>query len=483
MKQEIDRYVQGLESAFFTRKMRPKFHFSSPAGWMNDPHAPVWYHGEYHLFFNYYPYDTQGIRPKCWGHAVTKDFTSYRLLPTAIAPDSEYDRDGCASGCAVVHDDKLYLIYTGRNYYRRPQEVQCIAYSGDGIHFMKEAKNPVVWPPNPSQKDFRDPFVYRKDSRWQMLLGGKQGKTPCLYRYESENLTEWSYDGIFATAGAGDGTVWECPSLHETDPAPILLLSPENIDGVIQKSLYFFGEKRADTFYPTGRREIDYGCDYYAAQFFQSPDGQTLVNAWMHKWDNDHLTRRDGWIGAMTTPRTFFWEPGGKIKGEFLNSLKNLRKNKSVLQNIKLGPSRNYPLAGEKTSFWMEIFLEWNHWQGTCFEIGLLTDGTEKSGLWIRFEKKLSRLIIENHTADHQQCHRLLPLEPGFWRQNLHMDILVDVSCVEFSVNEEIFVTDCVYPAQYDKGIHFCKSDRTPEAFQVVLYDMEPAQFSFQMEA
>ena len=133
MRKEIDKYVQNLQEAFFARKMRPKFHFSSPAGWMNDPHAPVWYRGEYHLFFNYYPYDIEGVRPKCWGHAVTKDFTSYRLLPTAIAPDTEHDRDGCASGCAVVHEDKLWLIYTGRNYYRRPREVQCAAWSEDGV--------------------------------------------------------------------------------------------------------------------------------------------------------------------------------------------------------------------------------------------------------------------------------------------------------------------------------------------------------------
>ena len=53
MQMEINRYVQGLQEEFFARKMRPKFHFSSPAGWMNDPHAPVWYRGEYHLFFNF----------------------------------------------------------------------------------------------------------------------------------------------------------------------------------------------------------------------------------------------------------------------------------------------------------------------------------------------------------------------------------------------------------------------------------------------
>lgn len=481
MRKEIDEYVQGLREEFLSRKMRPRFHFSSPAGWMNDPHAPIWYHGEYHLFFNYYPFDIEGVRPKCWGHAVTKDFTSYRLLPTAIAPDTEADRDGCASGCAVVHDGRLYLIYTGRNYYRRPREVQCVAYSEDGVHFKKAEENPVVLPQDYREADFRDPWVYKKDERWQMLLGGKSDGNPCIYRYESENLVNWSYSGIFAAAKEGQGTMWECPSLFGTNEKAILLASPEHIDGIRQKSLYFIGREIGGKFCQEERREIDYGCDYYAAQFFAAEDGNVLVNAWMNKWDNEHKTKAEGWIGSMTTPRTFSLEQDGKVRGEFLKSLKKLRKNQKILCGVMLEGGRKCPVGEGKTSFWMEIDLEWEAVQGNYFEMGFLADEAGESGLVIRFDKSQSSLMIENHTVSHEGHCRSVHMEPDFWTQGLRMDILVDVSCVEISLSGEIFITDCVYNDRTDTGFHYYKSDEKMKIKQVALYDMEPAEFLFDM--
>ena len=37
---------------------RPAFHVSPYVGWMNDPNGFSYYQGEYHLFYQYYPYDT-----------------------------------------------------------------------------------------------------------------------------------------------------------------------------------------------------------------------------------------------------------------------------------------------------------------------------------------------------------------------------------------------------------------------------------------
>lgn len=481
MRKEIDKYVQNLQEAFFARKMRPKFHFSSPAGWMNDPHAPVWYRGEYHLFFNYYPYDIEGVRPKCWGHAVTKDFTSYRLLPTAIAPDMIHDRDGCASGCAVVHEDRLYLLYTGRNYYRRPREVQCVAYSEDGIHFIKEKRNPVVLPQSREEMDFRDPWVYPKDHSWQMLLGGKKEGTPCLYQYESDNLVDWSYSGIFAKAKEGQGSMWECPSLFQTEEKTVLLTSPEHIDGIRQKSLYFLGREIAGNFYQEVKEEVDYGCDYYAAQFFSSQNGPMMVNAWMNKWDNEHKTKTEGWIGTMTTPRTFFLGQDGKVKGEFINSLKKLRKNEVHLSNISMESDRGFSFAGGKTSFWMKADLVWETMQGTYFEMRFLTGKAGSGGLTIRFEKNKNCITVENHTVNHEESRRCIPVQFDFWSQNLKMDILVDVSCVEILIANEIFITNCVYPDVESGVSHYCKTDDKMQIPQITLYDMNPAEFHFEM--
>ena len=40
------------------RDYRPKIHFSPEKGWMNDPNGMVYVDGEYHFFYQKYPYDT-----------------------------------------------------------------------------------------------------------------------------------------------------------------------------------------------------------------------------------------------------------------------------------------------------------------------------------------------------------------------------------------------------------------------------------------
>ena len=50
---------------------RPAFHVSPYVGWMNDPNGFSYYQGEYHLFYQYHPYDTHW-NSMHWGHVVVR---------------------------------------------------------------------------------------------------------------------------------------------------------------------------------------------------------------------------------------------------------------------------------------------------------------------------------------------------------------------------------------------------------------------------
>ena len=154
---------------------KPLYHFSPPCGWMNDPNGLVYFRGEYHVFYQFHPYSSQGGL-MYWGHAKSSNFTTWEHLPIALAPDAPYDKNGCWSGGAIVIEDVLYLIYTGHydeNGERR--QTQNIAFSRDGIHFEKYIGNPVIEaasaPMGVSKADFRDPFVWKKDGKYYCLLG------------------------------------------------------------------------------------------------------------------------------------------------------------------------------------------------------------------------------------------------------------------------------------------------------------------------
>lgn len=148
---------------------RPAFHITGNVGWINDPNGFSSFNGEYHLFYQYYPYKNVW-GPMHWGHAKTRDFVRWERLPAALAPDMEFDKDGCFSGSAVeTPDGKQLLMYTGVRQVIGPsgetedRQTQCVAF-GDGINYEKYAGNPVITgenvPEGGSIRDFRDPKLW-----------------------------------------------------------------------------------------------------------------------------------------------------------------------------------------------------------------------------------------------------------------------------------------------------------------------------------
>ena len=93
-------------------RTRLRFHLMPPVGWMNDPNGLCWYRGNYHVFYQYGPFDpTGGV--KHWGHWTSPDLIHWTQQPTAMYPDQPWDVHGVYSGSALVEDDALYLYYTG----------------------------------------------------------------------------------------------------------------------------------------------------------------------------------------------------------------------------------------------------------------------------------------------------------------------------------------------------------------------------------
>ena len=92
---------------------QPRYHLHPRSGWMNDPNGAIYYQGHYHLFYQHNPNGAFSAS-KHWAHVASRDVLRWEEWPVALAPEpGSYDKDGCLSGFAVVHNGTPMLVYTG----------------------------------------------------------------------------------------------------------------------------------------------------------------------------------------------------------------------------------------------------------------------------------------------------------------------------------------------------------------------------------
>ena len=305
-----------------------KYHFTPPQGWMNDPNGTIYVNDIYHLFYQYYPYDTVW-GPMHWGHAVTKDLVHWTHKNIALKPD---ELGYIFSGSCIYDEDKLVVMYTSHNPNTQEQQ-QCIAYSLDSESFVPYEHNPVI-----SNKvgdvdykvDFRDPKIFKND-----ILGGYSVALAVGRRiefYHTDNLLDWEKTGEFDPAENGFDGICECPDCFRLkvegreDYRWILSLSsildedkvglPLSERGYSNPRVmqYFVGEFDGRTFVDTERYEeplvLDYGTDNYAMVSFAGLEDVVMIG-WGEHWDyaaelpemTDRGDTASGHRGKMTLAR------------------------------------------------------------------------------------------------------------------------------------------------------------------------------------
>ena len=319
---------------------RPLFHLTPPSGWLNDPNGFSYYKGRYHLFFQYYPYDT-AWNDMHWGHAVSSDLLSWTCLPAALAPDEPYDADGCFSGSALtLPGGEHFLMYTGvvrekvgsRERYRQRQ---CLAV-GDGLDYRKYAGNPVLsekdLPSDADPYECRDPFLFRgNDGAYRCLLANadKTGRGRALL-YKTTDPFDWTEKeefqkdggmGRILTADASEPPLmWECPSLVRIGQDYVFLtgvmdLLPADHPAYRRRhTLYRIGryDEEKETFRVISEGLLDQGIDFYAPQVLTGPDGRVILTGWLQAGETTQTYRlpKAEWVGQLALPRELFIRDG-----------------------------------------------------------------------------------------------------------------------------------------------------------------------------
>lgn len=307
------------ESRKIPAEQKPEYHMSVPVGWLNDPNGLSMYKRDYHMFYQFNPYDTKWNTIH-WGHVKSKDLVRWEYLPAAMAPDSEFDSFGVFSGSAVEDKGRHILLYTGGVKETLPDgtetalSYQCIAI-GDGMEYEKVSDNPVITadmlPEGCSHEQFRDPKIWKEGDTYYAVLGNQYEDGGQAVLFSSENLSDWKFRTILDRSENKYGTMWECPDFFKIGETHVLMVSPQNMseeglefhDG--NGTVFLLGSYDKDTmqFQRKCAHAVDYGLNFYAPQTMETADGRRVMIAWMQLWE--YSLEEDGcrWLGMMTFPR------------------------------------------------------------------------------------------------------------------------------------------------------------------------------------
>ncbi|HVP21093.1 MAG TPA: glycoside hydrolase family 32 protein [Anaerolineaceae bacterium] len=442
---------------------RPAYHFLPEKNWMNDPNGLIQWKGQYHLFYQYNP-NGPFHGTIHWGHAASQDLVHWQRLPVALEPTpGGPDEGGIWSGCAVDNHGVPTLIYTGMD--PQGQQGVCLAASPDDLlHWEKHPANPVIPAPPPdlreqAQGQFRDPFVWREDGRWQMVIGSKiAGRGGAILRYRSDDLVHWDYLGILM---AGDeaqrkpfwtGAMWECPNFFKLDGQSVLLFSVQTDPGELLYPVYYVGEEVGSGFEPSGSSILVHGNSFYAPQVMCARDGRVLMWGWLKESRRPGAYRQAGWAGVMSLPLALSLLPGGKMRIEPVEELKSLRREHWHFEGLDLGPDFA-GLPGGLRGDCLEIEAVFEPGPSAEFGLGLLAspDGQEQNRLV--YDCARDSLVVErdqsslNPEVDREPCQAPLSLDAD---GALRLRVFLDRSVLEVFANQHTCLATRVYPTRLD---------------------------------
>lgn len=258
---------------------RQALHLEPPRGWLNDPNGFSFFHGLYHLFFQYSPDSADGSTPKGWGHWQSPDLLHWTFTGESLLPNTPWERNGAYSGCAVPCGEVLRLYYTGNVKHPGPYDYihagresnTLLAETSDGVHVgPKQRLMTSADYPADCTLHVRDPKVWREEDRWYMLLGARSLQDAGrVLLYRSADGLAWELARVLEPAPAF-GYMWECPDHFILDGRRWLSVSPQGLPhGETEnqnqyQSGWFALNGDLETGTLSGFTEWDKGFDFYA---------------------------------------------------------------------------------------------------------------------------------------------------------------------------------------------------------------------------
>ncbi len=439
--------IRDLYESIRTSVYRQRYHIQPVTGLSSDPNGFVYHQGVWHLYYQWCPWGAvHGL--KYWYHVSSKDLIHWKNEGVGLWPDRDFDNRGTHSGSAISDGENLTVFYTGNHrdedWTRTPYT--CAAVMDDEGTLVK-LDAPLFGPRQGYSEHQRDPKVLwnREQQCWYIFIGAQRedlSGTALIYR-SKELFSGWEFLGELHVPGyehfAG---MWECPCIATIGGKDVLIFSPQytKLPGrgnTTNHNIYFLGTMDYDTltFTPEGDyRFLDYGFDFYAAQFAANVpyEDKAVMVSWIGLPDNHYPTAEEDadYEGSMTLVRELTLEDG-TLKIRPVEGIESLREEALPDEGLlpKAGELRITPEAGD-------------------FSLNLFTDGRGSRGFSFTYDAKTKTCLFDKTGLSKRFNETVFEtLEMPLDKELSSLRIFIDSSSVEFFVNDgEKTFSAHVYP-------------------------------------
>jgi sucrose-6-phosphate hydrolase SacC (GH32 family) len=454
---------------------RPKYHAIPPQHWMNEPHAPFYYKGKYHLF-----YQKNAAGPYFsnlhWGHWTSDDLVFWNNERTALFPQKgERSPSGVWSGSATIGpNDVPYLFYTSANLEKKYNQGVAIAVPKNinDNHLVDWEMLPNIAITQTDEQgipsQFRDPFVWKDEQEelWYLIIGGGiEGKGTTAWIYTSRNCEEWTFKGEFLTVDTARfphlGTNWELPvflpvkdSKASSKYVFIFMSYFHTKSDYHVDTYYYLGEfdKSSYRFVPDTNEPqlLDYGKFKFSGPsgFVDPVTGKSIVFSILQGDRSEQDEFDSGWAHNAGLPIELYLE-NDELRVKPLENLVGLRDKLLVNETNKSLREINEKLKTIDHKM-LEILVEFEDTEKVVgLELKKDTMNQEKTSLmyskerrevWI--DRRQSRIGWEGDIQG-----GVLELDNG-----LIAHIYIDHSAIECYLNNKRMVTSRAYPTLEDSN-------------------------------
>ncbi len=479
----------------YADKYRQVYHFTAPYGWFSKNMGSFYINGEYHMFYQYYPYG------RIWGKTAIAHASGPNLFEWSYkkADFDIKDIENVNSGDVVIDtkDNSGFGNNSILYFYTLNNEKNCIKikYSTTLGDSFKETDKKVSIE-GMEDMQLNDPRVirYEKGNKWIMLVSSGSK----IFFLSSENLLDWKKESFIDFNTRFPDTPILNPNLVELSTSKgekqwVLLYNIKN--DLIKEGLtkYIVGNFDGSSFNGNINKsfEVDYGMDYTTPSVIRNSDtSEDYLFSWMDNYLYAGVTPNIIYTNCKTLPRKlslikygsdFYLNTAPSSEYNKIAKMKNVVgdvnidkdfSNRDILKDMKGTCKISFKIKPEVNTVGVVLSNKLNEFVSFSmnFANNLVSLDRHKSGI-TNFSKDFPGKIIAPISSE------LISLKKGekISAQEYQVDIYLDKSSIEIFINNgEITISNIIFPTEPYHNISFSRLGGN--AF---IYDLEVTGFEY----